>query len=105
MEENIYGYRHIDFDTTRKSGQLFEMLKVNREKIPKEKFVGLLKGLHSSLAESTKDALEIANAQTDMFAKKTMVLCVTEMKENLLIWSHYSAAHTEWYSNSNVLMK
>ena len=94
--ELVYGEKEPIFKSIGTLGFsiLIQMLRQIRHNVPVEEF---RKTSISALMDGKEDAkkiLENFNNDWKEYIKKSRLLCVTEEKNNLLMWAHYAQEHT-----------
>ncbi len=107
IQEYVWDRDDIKFDTTNDPfgfGLLLTQLKQMKNKIPREEFL-LDESILQQTIASGKQALINFNEQTRLFLLQTRVMCLAEENDNLLMWSHYTEAHTGAVFKLNAIEK
>jgi hypothetical protein len=96
IQEYVWDRDDIEFDTTDDPfgfALLMTKFKQLKDKVPREELLRD-KSFLQQMIDAGKQALGIFNEQSRLFLLQTRVMCVAEENDNLLMWSHYSEAHT-----------
>jgi hypothetical protein len=93
MTDKIWNDDATNFDSSKPAGALLAHLRNHKDKITKNEFLSELEGVAEQMAEAGKIAHEKFEQYYLTLLLNTRVLCVSEEKDNILMWSHYADSH------------
>lgn len=74
-------------------GEMLKATRANRDKGPREVLVALLEESAREIAERFPVLCEKLNTEITAKLTRSRVFCVTERRDNLLMWAHYADEH------------
>ncbi len=92
IEELVYK-REAVFKEKTSISSMVKMLRARRDNIPKKEFLETLMKNSKKSEENLQKYQNNINSLINTVLNRSRVLCVTESKDNVVMWSHYADEH------------